>query len=584
MLCRLGLIALAAIALSACSNPIGRGNNAESGQSAALVPPISRDAQPVDPFWRNATVYFLLTDRFANGDPRNDSAYGRLKDGDRLRSFEGGDIAGIIQKLEAGYFRDLGVTAIWTTPLIEQVHQPFAEYGRSYAFHGYWPRDWTTIDRAYGTEAEFARMVALAHKQGIRVIVDVIMNHAGPPINDRDPAWPADWVRTQPACDYKTYATTATCLIVPALQDIRTESETPVALPPFLLAKWRDEGRLDTELAELDAFFARTKYPRAPKYYLIKWLTDWVRDYGVDGFRVDTAKHVDPEAWSQLRVEADLSFAEWKAKNPRQVIDQQRFFMFGEVYNFGLAGFDRAVAQTRLYNFGDIKVDFFDYGFNGLINMGFATHAQKSNPELFQLYSDELRGPFKGVTVLNYIASHDDGNPYDRERKTPEADAIKLLLAPGGAQIYFGDESARPLIVPDATGDASLRTPMNWQALDTGEGRALLTHWQKIGQFRRAHPAIGAGLHREISRTPFVFSRSLAGNAEPGRETSGSEASDQVVVALMEDQPAASFPGGGVFAEGSRLRDYYQGDICQVKDTRIVCPAARKIALIAKAG
>ncbi|MBY0448747.1 MAG: hypothetical protein K2P95_08650, partial [Hyphomonadaceae bacterium] len=115
-------------------------------------------AAPTDLLWRNATVYFLMTDRFHNGDPANDAAYGRKKDGDRLRSFEGGDLRGVIQKLEEGYFRDLGVTAIWTTPVIEQVHQPFTEFGRTYAYHGYWPRDWTAVDAAFGTEADFAEM------------------------------------------------------------------------------------------------------------------------------------------------------------------------------------------------------------------------------------------------------------------------------------------------------------------------------------------------------------------------------------------------------------------------------------------
>lgn len=144
------------------------------------------------PFWRNATVYFLLTDRFANGDPSNDAAYGRARDGDPLRSFEGGDLRGVIQKLDEGYSRDLGVDAIWTTPVIRQVRQPFQEYGRSYAFHGYWPRDWTAVDEAFGTEAEFAELVRKAHAQNIRVIVDVMINHAGPPIGEDDPTWPRD--------------------------------------------------------------------------------------------------------------------------------------------------------------------------------------------------------------------------------------------------------------------------------------------------------------------------------------------------------------------------------------------------------
>lgn len=530
-------------------------------------------AAPADLLWRNATVYFLMTDRFHNGDPSNDFAYGRQKDGDRLRSFEGGDLRGVIQKLEDGYFRDLGVTAIWTTPVIEQVHQPFTEFGRTYAYHGYWPRDWTAVDAAFGTEADFAEMVRLAHAQGIRIIVDVIANHSGPPIGGVDPAWPSDWVRNEPACDYKTFATTATCLIVPALQDIRTESEAPAPLPAFLAEKWRAEGRLDAELAELDAFFARTGYPRAPKYYLIKWLTDWVRDYGVDGFRVDTAKHVDPELWAQLKQEAHIAFAGWKARNPGLALDDRPFFMVGEVFNFGPLGFQKAVLGSRAYDFGDRKVDFYQYGFDGLINMGFATHAYLPTPALFQLYGKELQSTFRGVTLLNYLASHDDMAPYDPERRTAYADAVKLILAPGAVQIYYGDELARPLKAKNTTGDAFLRTPIDWRTARTAKGRALLAHWRKLGRFRQAHPAVGAGVHSEHGASPLVFSRRLA----------QADGADAVLVGWAEDGKPFTQIAAGDFADGATLRDAYHGDVCTVERGAAVCPTPRTIALLAPA-
>ena len=174
--------------------------------------PTLSSQETIDVRWANSTIYFLMIDRFHNGDPSNDNAYGRQPDGDKLRSFLGGDIQGIIQKLEEGYFSDLGVDAIWTTPVIENIHQPFEEYGRSYAFHGYWPKDWTTVDKAFGSEQDFARMVKTAHERGIRIIVDVIANHAGPPINEQDPAWPEDWVRTAPGCDWQSFDGVATCL------------------------------------------------------------------------------------------------------------------------------------------------------------------------------------------------------------------------------------------------------------------------------------------------------------------------------------------------------------------------------------
>lgn len=523
-------------------------------------------AAQTDPFWRNATVYFLMTDRFANGDPANDAAYGRSPDGDTLRSFSGGDLRGVINKLDDGYFRELGVTAIWTTPVIQQVRQPFEEYGRSYAFHGYWPKDWTVIDRAFGTEADFAEMVEKAHAQDIRVLVDVIINHAGPPIGGDDPAWPADWVRTDPSCDYKSYAGTATCLIVPTLQDIRTESDAPVELPPFLVEKWRAEGRLDQEVAELNAFFDRTGYPRAPKYYLIKWLTDWVREYGVDGFRVDTAKHVDPEVWAALKREAEIAHAEWKARHPGALAESRDFYMVGEVFNYGLANFEKAAGAS--YDFGDRRVDFFDYGFDALINMGFATHAKAPMPDLFNQYAAEFATTFAGRGMLNYIGSHDDPKPLDPERRDAFENAIKLMLAPGGAQIYYGDELSRPLTAEGAAGDAKLRTPMDWTTLETPDGQAILQHWRKLGQFRARHPAVGAGQHVELSRAPYAFARLLDDPDRPDR-----------VVAAVSETPFLSVRAGDVFAEGSQVRDAYAGDRCLVSQGMIVCPTERRIAL-----
>src|SRR5687768_16350252 len=99
------------------------------GLVAAMIAcsPMAAAASELDPHWANTTIYFLMTDRFSNGDPTNDRAYGRVADGDPQRSFQGGDLSGVNQKLREGYFKDLGVTAIWTTPLVEQVRQPFQE-------------------------------------------------------------------------------------------------------------------------------------------------------------------------------------------------------------------------------------------------------------------------------------------------------------------------------------------------------------------------------------------------------------------------------------------------------------------------
>jgi alpha-amylase len=528
---------------------------------------------PVDPFWRNATVYFLLTDRFANGDPSNDRAVATPYPAGKLRGFAGGDIKGITQKIDSGYFTDLGVDAIWTTPVIENVRGSVeeGEWGRTYAYHGYWPRDWTAVDPRFGNESEFASMVRTAHGRNIRVIVDVIINHSGPVTDQGDPRWPDDWVRPSIPCKHTSFASATACELSFTLQDIRTESEASVSVPKFLTEKWRSEGRLDTELAELDAFFKRTGYPRAPKYYIVKWLTDWVRDYGIDGFRVDTAKHVEPEIWAVLKKEAAIALDDWRSRNPDRIAGDKPFYMVGEVFNFGLENFDRS--KGRFYDYGDRKVDFYTQGFDALINMGFATHTKLPIADQYRLYATSLTsGDFAGRGVLNYIASHDDMNTLDPARTNIRANAARLLLSPGGVQIYYGDELARSLVIPGTTGDATLRSAMDWA--DVTRQATLLNHWRKLAKFRQRHKAIGAGMHQQISAAPYIFSRSLGTDA----------AADRIVAVLRDNSGPISIAVGTMFADDTKLIDFYTGEAATVAGGIIKLSQAQDVILLERAG
>jgi len=524
-----------------------------------------------DPTWNNATVYFMMTDRFANGDKSNDQQYQRKQDGAPLRNFMGGDIAGITQKIKDGYFSALGVDVLWMTPLNEQIHGHWDEdWGRSYPFHGYWPKDWTALDPNFGSEAQMKTMIETAHAHGIRVLADVIVNHTGPQ-TDIDPAWPNDWVRTKPICQWNSYAANVKCALASSLTDTRTESEEPVELPPFLLKKWQQEGRQAQELAELDQFFERTQLPRAPKYYIIKWLTDWVRDYGIDGFRVDTAKHVEGDVWVVLKEQAQIAFADFKAKNSTPKISDTPFYMVGEVMHFGVDGFNNTPQGTRLYDYGDKQVDFYNYGFDSLINMGFAHHAHGSLEQIFSTYSRELNeGALKGVGVLNYVVSHDDPQPFDKERATPYQTAVKLLLAPGGAQIYYGDELARDLTIEGTIGDATWRSFMNWQDLKQPKTQALLKHWQKLGTFRRAHLAVGAGVHKKLNDKPYVFSRHYNRGA----------ISDQVLVALDVAKGSKTIQIHQVFSDGQIIKDYYSDTLLTVKNGAVTLNTPFSIVLL----
>jgi alpha-amylase len=335
---------------------------------------------------------------------------------------------------------------------------------------------------------------------------------------------------------------------------VLTGRDDPVELPRPLIEKWRREGRLDQELAELDAFFERTGYPRAPRYYIMKWLTDWVREYGFDGYRVDTAKHFEEAVSAELKQEAERAFADWRAAHPNRVVDDLPFYMMGEVYNYELN-------HGRDFDFGDRTVDYFDYGYDGLINFGFKREAAGAMDELFARYSTALReGELRGLAILNYVSSHDDGSPYDKDRADPLGAGTRLLLAPGGAQIYYGDELARPLSIEGAEGDANMRSIMNWEDLERGGSTAeILEHWRKLGGFRWAHPAVGAGVHRRHQAQPYIFSRIL--------ETD--ELSDRVLVAMDQGEGAKTIPVFGVFADGTELMDAYSGEMSTVANGEV---------------
>lgn len=501
--------------------------------------------------WEGANIYFLLTDRFNNGDTSNDINFDRNKETGKLRGFDGGDLKGITQKIKEGYFTNLGINAIWMTPIVEQIHGGTDEgTGLTYGFHGYWTKDWTAIDPNYGTKEDLHELVETAHKNNIRIVLDAVINHTGP-VTDIDPVWPSDWVRTEPQCTYDNYKNTITCTLVKNLPDIKTESDDEVKLPPQLVDKWKAEGRYEQEVAELDAFFKRTGYPRAPRFYIMKWLTDYITEFGVDGYRADTVKHTEENVWQEFRKECDYAFSEYKKSNPEKVLDNNEFYLVAEVYNYG-------IGSGRYFDFGDKKVDYFDQAFTSSINFEFKWNtAQMNIKDVHEKYNKILQSDLKGKGVLNYLSSHDDGSPFDPKREKPFETATKLLLSPGASQVYYGDELARPLIIEGTVGDATLRSVMNWGELLSKKD--ILEHWQKLGQFRANHPAVGAGKHKTISQQPYVFSRTY----------SKGDFTDVVVVGLDLPVGKKVITVNDVFENGMMLRDAYSNQSVEVKNGKV---------------
>ncbi|MBT8187786.1 MAG: alpha-amylase [Croceitalea sp.] len=515
-------------------------------------------------YWEGANIYFLLTDRFNIGQPNKQLSIDRPDSTAVLRGFEGGDIAGITNKINEGYFTKLGINAIWFTPIVEQIHGATDEgTGNTYAYHGYWAKDWTAIDPQFGTKKDLNELVKAAHANGIRILLDVVLNHTGP-VTEIDPVWPEDWVRTEPTCDFSNYENTTACTLVNNLPDILTESDEPVELPDALLAKWKQEGRLSQELDELNLFFERTGYPRAPRFYIIKWLTDYIHEFGVDGFRVDTVKHVNENAWDELQKEAEYAFETWKKKHADRVLDDNPFYMVGEVYNYG-------ISTGRGFDFGDKIVDYYDHGFTSLINFELKNDANKEYESIFKKYSSLLHSKLKGKSVVNYLTSHDDGSPFDKERRRPFYAANVLLLTPGASQIYYGDETSRPLIIEGTEGDATLRSFMNWSDLDSlPKIKQIHQHWQILGQFRANHPAVGAGKHKRLAKSPYVFSRTFIDG----------EFKDKVAIGLGLPKGKKSLWVKGFFGDGTKLFDFYSKTEVVVKNGKVILDNDNNIALL----
>lgn len=501
-------------------------------------------AQEVPFSWENAVIYFVMTDRFNNGEPANDHSYGRGYDGvgeeyafDTRGHFHGGDFAGITAKINEGYFTDLGVSAIWISPPFEQIHGWLGvDHGETqmYGYHGYWIQDFTELDANFGTRDEFRAMIDAAHAQDIRVIVDVVLNHVGMPtlfdadeleLNVTDSLWRAwrpgpdenwetaskffadsgvmatngdsstgsvqgwqgwwgsEWVRADlpeyPACGNNEISG---CLY--GLPDIQTDSSTPVDLPPVLLNKW-PEAKVTAERKELNAFFARTGYPRTPRNYLIKWLTDWVREFGIDGFRLDTVKHVEPPVWADLVSEARFALETYRREH--EIVSDLPFWAVGEIFGYA-AGSSTGYDATGIDAFINFEIQYKDL----------------SDPvvadSLYSAYAMHLIDPSL-PSFLSYLSSHDVASP---SGSMLPSEIAAFMMLPGPLQVYYGEESGRNM--PSGGSSMSdLRSFMNWDSVD----EELKDLWEMLGQFRNRHPAIGGGEHVKLLDSPYAFSRQL---------------------------------------------------------------------------
>ncbi|MBJ6764686.1 DUF3459 domain-containing protein [Myxococcaceae bacterium JPH2] len=432
---------LAAACLVGCAH--GAAESLPTPVDAA--PPVAQAAsasrQPTAPErrWADEVLYFVVLDRFADGDASNNAKVDVSAPG----AFHGGDLKGLTARLDE--LSSLGVTALWLTPLVKNIDGFVTGAGfPDWGYHGYWADDFHQLDPRFGTEQDFKALVEACHQRGIRVLLDVVYNHAG--YGSRYLKDHPGWFRSEE---------TGTCG-----QDDVTSCVS--GLPDF-----------------------KTEQPEVARYLLDAQL-DWAKRSGVDGFRLDTVKHVSHDFWKEhrRRTRAEVS---------------PSFFLLGEVW-----GGD---AQTLDAWFEGDEMDAgFDFSFQGSV-LGFVQG--RGRAIAFDRYLQSRSKVRAGHHLAHFLSSHDvDGalHQLGGDLARFKLAAALQLTTSGIPVIYYGEEVARP------GGDwPANRGDMPWgsSAVKPGAGlvrdERLRDFYRRLIAVRRAHPALSRGTHQALSTEGDVY-------------------------------------------------------------------------------
>ena len=333
--------------------------------------------------WDEAVVYFMMTDRFFDGNESNNKASGADTYGKNPGLYHGGDFAGVTAKLD--YLQDLGVNTIWLTPIVENIagvtvtDEGKEDVPYNAAYHGYWASDFTKLNPTMGTTEEFKTMISEAHKRGMRIMVDIVVNHAG----------------------YGTESTFA----------------------DMLRDKSVSEGDIKSWQSDLPDFATENADVRAK---LVEWQTSWMKNYGVDYFRVDTVKHVDSTTWAAL-------------KNSTTEVNPS-FKMIGEYYGAGYASNGSTLGSGQMD--ADLDFDFNDQ----------ATSFVSGNISSVEKFLSARNSALNNAYMTGqFLSSHDEdgfkaslmnGKKYTEDKATSAAlvAATLQLTAKGIPVIYYGEE------------------------------------------------------------------------------------------------------------------------------------------------
>lgn len=537
--------------------------------------------------WGNANVYFVITDRFANGDSTNDINYGRINDygSERLNAatFHGGDFKGMTEKAKQGYFTNLGIDVVWMTDVYEQIHGWMSGSGSindfpHYGYHGYYPLDYTQIDKNYGTVAEFRELVDVLHSQGIRVMLGANINNPGYPtlldavqygfaqtgLTEKQAAehiktwsydefyanrlnWKGwygrDWLRMPDEGWDENHPLQATLFGMP---DYKDESNKSVKIPAYLKNKWKKEGKKNDPWVNPSALPLRKDHKWSPAQYVIAWIASWVEEFGIDGVRCDIVENVHTYRWKELSEACNAALNKWRANHPNDPASKwtDSFYMTGD---FDMAGIDYKAAYA-------------DAGFSSMVNFYFPKTGDLDGiVYLWQAYADSIQA-HPNWHPFNYL-----NNSYHRDANMDNMIncATTFLLSPGIAQIFYGDETLRPLSDAkyNVDSDQAFRSDMNWDSINA----TALQHYQKLGKIRKANPVIGTGKQRIIDTHTCVRYNN----------------NDTLVIRVAVNS-GESINLGNAFPEGSTVTELYTGQTAIVTNGKVAFPTIQNnVAIIA---
>ena len=524
--------------------------------------------------WGNANVYFVITDRFANGDSTNDINYGRINDygSERLNAatFHGGDFKGMTQKAKEGYFTNLGIDVVWMTDVYEQIHGWMSGSGAindfpHYGYHGYYPLDYTQIDKNYGTVAEFRGLIDVLHAQGIRVMLGANINNPGYPTlldavqygfaqtgyTEQEAAthiktwsydafyanrlnWKGwygrDWLRMPDEGWDENHPLQATLFGMP---DYKDESNKSVKIPAFLKNKWKKEGKKNNPWVNPSALPLRKDHKWSPAQYVIAWIASWIEEFGIDGVRCDIVENVHTYRWKELSEACNAALNKWRANHPNDPASKwtDSFYMTGD---FDMAGIDYKAAYA-------------DAGFSSMVNFYFPKSGDLDGiVYLWQAYADSIQA-HPNWHPFNYL-----NNSYHRDANMDNMIdcATTFLISPGIAQIFYGDETLRPLSDAkyNVDSDQAFRSDMNWDSVN----ETVLQHYQKLGKIRKANPVIGTGKQRIIDTHTCVRYNNK----------------DTLVIRVAANS-GESINLGNAFLEGSTVTELYTGQTAIVTNGKV---------------